>query len=172
MNRFDERRSPGSFYRLTLGQIAQANPNESSAWHRKRAREVLEAVNAAGSDAAFPPTREDLEEMREDFGTPDESQWEGATSSRRTSTDTGAVQVMLNNGIIGIRNSAHPSKVLLLTQSEWRSLLAEIKLGGLDFFAREDPRARNSGWFVDQLQGLSKEDRRGFAEAAGVAVAE
>lgn len=48
------RREPGSFYRYTLQQLTDAYPNKGDEWLRQRAREVVEAIIAAGASATIP----------------------------------------------------------------------------------------------------------------------
>jgi hypothetical protein len=161
MPKDEEGRQRGSFYRLTVDRITKAYPNKSPAWHRMQAREVLDAVKEAGSSAALPMwTREDIERLKEDFGTP--AEWKSARGAGEAS-----VQVAVNNGIVGMRNSSNPDVVLLLTISEFRELIEDIVDRRFNFTLPEDDlRAGQSRMWVEQLSKLPEEGRNKLRQEA------
>jgi hypothetical protein len=56
-------REPGSFYRLMVEMLTQQYPDQDPAWIRRRARNLVEVVNAGGASATIP-----LEHRDEDDG--------------------------------------------------------------------------------------------------------
>jgi hypothetical protein len=56
-------REPGNFYHLMVGLLTQQYPGQDAAWIRRRARNLVEIVNASGASTTVP-----LEHRDEDDG--------------------------------------------------------------------------------------------------------
>jgi ribonuclease D len=131
---------PGSFYRHTFAVIRASHPDQSAAWQRTQAREVLASVSEERERLVpdddlreiaplHPRTPEDVANLEQDFKAGEQAgevEWRtpsGSADPRKR------VEVAQARGIICIRRGGNSNTAMYLTKPDWRAFARRLESG-------------------------------------------